>query len=512
MAGIFSKFFGGAVSTATGVAVGGAVQPTLNPLLQLLVNETWKLYPDVPVPAVLAVIGVAQGQIERGAAESWAAEQGYGGAQFDAMLAAADTGPGVAQAFELWRRGLIDEGGFRKAAKREALEAEWIDALVGLKRRLLSPAELANAVVQGFKTVPQASPDAEKQGYTAADFQTMVDVTGLPPGPETGLDWLRRGILTDAEFAQLVKEGHTKPKYIPFYEQARNHVLSAAEYAGLRLRGWITAQESYTGGALTGYDQAEMDLLFLNRGRPATPRQIRVGYARGATVPGSPGGVDAAITKAVKESDIRPEYTAVEIAASYSLPSPFVLRGLTQSGALTQAQAEKILLESGWLPEYAKAAAAFFAKSGGTTGKAETKAELQDEYAGGYMDEPTLRTNLAALGYTGNELELEVHLADARRVKRWREKAVDAIGKAYIEHGIGDAEALVDLQAAGVTGQAANLLLPYWKLERRVAEKHLTAAQVKRAYKKNLLTQEQAMVALEALDYSAADATVYLAS
>jgi hypothetical protein len=204
VAGIFSRFFGSSVSVAAGVAIGGSVQNSLNPLTQALANETWSLHPDVPVDAVLLAIGVAQGQVDDAEAAAWAAQLGYGGPQFTAMKAIADTGPGVAQAFDLWRRGTINEGGFRRACKREALEQEWIDALVQLKRRLLSPAELANAVVQGHRSFPDALADAELQGYNQADFQTMVDNTGLPPGPETGLDWLRRGILTGGEFDQLV--------------------------------------------------------------------------------------------------------------------------------------------------------------------------------------------------------------------------------------------------------------------------------------------------------------------
>src|SRR5262249_11517321 len=143
--------------------------------------------------------------------------------------------------------------------KREAIEDEWIGPLADLLRVLLTPAELANAVVQGHRTFDSALADAELQGYTQADFQTMVDNTGLPPGPETLLDWWRRGIIDEGELAQGIREGHTKVKYIPFYEAARTRVLGATEWATARLRGHATAAESYAGGALTGHTQEQMD-------------------------------------------------------------------------------------------------------------------------------------------------------------------------------------------------------------------------------------------------------------
>src|SRR5262249_13847615 len=146
------------------------------------------------------------------------------------------------------------------------------------------------------------------------------------------------------------------------YVAAFHQVLQAHEYATAYLKGHATQAEMYAGGALTGYTPEQMDLLYLDRGRPATARQIRVGYARGARVEGVTGDVEAAIDVSTKLSDIRPEYAPIERAASYSLPSAFVLRGLTQSGAFTEAQAEQILLQSGWLPEYAKSAAQFFAR------------------------------------------------------------------------------------------------------------------------------------------------------
>lgn len=457
------EFVGGvAVGTGVGSAVGRAVEP----LVQDLANETWQAHPSRPPDAIILAQAVAQRQVDPGQAHTWAAQQGIGGTAFDALVAAYDTGPGVAYAFELWRRNLIGDGAFQTALKREGIEDQWTGPLAALKRRLLSPAELANAVVQGHRTFAAALADAELQGYTQGDFQTMVDNTGLPPGPETGLEWLRRGILSPGEFDQLILEGHTKPKYIPFYHQAQARVLSAADYAGLRLRGWITPAESYSGGALTGYTQQQMDQLFLNRGRPATPRQIRVGYARGARITGFAGDVTAAIHRVTEQSDIRPEYADVEVAASYTLPSPFVLRGLAQSGALTQAQVHTILLQSGWLEEYAAAVAAFWTKAGTAKTANETKSELADEYEAGWISEAEFRQHLTTLGLVGHEQDLEVQHADFSAIHSARTAAVTKLRTEYEKGTLTEAVFSGSLAALGMHNEPIQREVAYANIVR----------------------------------------------
>src|SRR6058998_3154797 len=125
------------VSFGAGTALG----PVLRPVLQDLQNETWSAHPVRPPDALTLAAGVAQGQVDPAAARAWAAQSGFGDSQFAAMVAIADVGPGSAYAFELWRRGLIDGAGFRRALKRLGIEDEWITALVGTHDVLLTPGE-----------------------------------------------------------------------------------------------------------------------------------------------------------------------------------------------------------------------------------------------------------------------------------------------------------------------------------------------------------------------------------
>src|SRR6266566_6807754 len=101
------------VSFGAGTALG----PVLRPVLQDLNNETWTLHPVRPPDALTLAEGVAQGQVDPRVAAAWAKQTGFDAAQFNALIDIANVGPGMAQAFNLWRRQQIDKGGFYRALK-----------------------------------------------------------------------------------------------------------------------------------------------------------------------------------------------------------------------------------------------------------------------------------------------------------------------------------------------------------------------------------------------------------
>src|SRR5215831_7997451 len=112
---IIGKLFGNAVSSAVGFGAGVAMAPALGPVVRDIANEINSKYAFVfPEPGVLAE-GVAQGQVNEKDARRWASYWGVGDTAFTALVNIANTGPGVATAFDLWRRGVIDETGFRRA-------------------------------------------------------------------------------------------------------------------------------------------------------------------------------------------------------------------------------------------------------------------------------------------------------------------------------------------------------------------------------------------------------------
>jgi hypothetical protein len=312
----------------------------------------------------------------------------------------------------------------------------------------------------------EAASEAALSGVNAHRSAIQRELAGLPPGPMEGLAMLRRSIIDEATFRQLVREGHTKTKYTDAILGLRTQVLSAVQYASLWLKGWISEAEAKAGGALTGYDAATMDLLYQDRGRPATVRQAHIGFVRGGRLPGAGNNEEQTLRRAVEESNIRTEWFDILYAQRYTYPSAFVLRALAGDGTFNRAQTETILLESGWKPEYAQLAAQrWTTTSTGTTQKWADRARTRlftathDDYLDGNASEPDARTLMDGIGVSA-----------------------------------GEQDAIIAL----------------WNLERQRTRKDLTQSQILKLYKRSIWTRDQALAALLDLGMRDTDAGALL--
>lgn len=471
---LLSRFFGRTASEGAAYAFGVATGPVLAPATESVRQEAWKFYSTrIPAVGVLAE-GVAQGQVDVGTARDWAARQGFGKDAFDALVNVANVGPGSGFAFELWRRGVINDAGFKRALLRLGLEQEWIDDLVQIRDVLLTPDVLANARQQGFVDEGRQKSESALQGITDDRAEILFELSGNPPGPETMQRAVNRGLADEATFRQAIREGRTKTKYTDLLYELRQPILSAATYVRSFLKGHITRDQMHAGGALWGYTPADLDLWYESEGRPATVHQIHIGYARGSKLPGAANEEDA-IRKSVAQSDIRPEYADLLYASRYTYPSAFVLRGLVQAGSITRDEGEQALLFSGW--------------------------------------EPTLAAKVAdAWANTGSGTAEDTHLSKAQ-TQLW-----GTTHRSYLNREITPTVARNALGQAGVPAASIAGVLGVWDVERDLIRKQLTPAQIKKALAKGARnaatgqpwTRDEALAALIALGYNATTANDYL--
>lgn len=530
--GLISRFFGRTISEGAAFAIGTATGPALRPLTQEVTNEAWTLHPVRPPDAGTLALGVAQGQVDPDAAAHWAMEQGLGGAQFKALVDIANTGPGVPIAFDLWRRGQIDETAFRRAVKRQGLEAEWINDLIPLKDVRLDPAVIANAVQQGHVPpgsllpppvtgappfhIPLTTIDLDPLAEWAAHGvdeprgKILANLVGLPPGDIELLHMWNRGIIDEDSVEAGIREGHRKTKWIPAVKELRHAVLTAIQATNLRLRAWITDDQMYALGAKTGYSRETMDLLLKGQGRPLTFHQVFVGLRRGGVYNGPVAGIAPAFLKSLQESNIRPEWYSLAWAQRHTFPSAFVLRALVQGGDLTGAEGEAILLDIGWREDLAKTVAAKWALGGAASAKALTKTELASEYEGLYITEAQYIAALEALGYAPDVAQMEAHVVDSKRVAKARDQVVTRIHAQYVGHKIAHSDAAAYLDREGIPAPALGLILTEWDHEREVNRAVLTPAEIVNAFRRSIISESEALSALEDRGYSPTDAAARL--
>lgn len=541
--------FGGAI----GAAARDAVAPVLEPVRQHAWQENANRVLDPGSAARL----VAQALIELGVGEDEASRNGYDGQRFEALVQLAQVAPSIAEAFTMRRRGTITEAELRHAYAKAQIEPRFWDALDNLLGTLLSPSEVANAVQQGHLPndgiLPDISPAVEPAGgavvpvapdgqppshvpltqikldpheqaagagVSAEQLQVLANLAGLPPGAETVLAMWNRGLIDEPTVDAGIREGHLKTKWAGAFKRMRWAVLSGQEYAEARLRDWITEEEMYQGGALTGHTREQMDLFYKNRGRTATPRQLWLGWARKVVGPNYPGQENrTSLTdyqdheEAIRRSNIRPEYAKLLWAIRFNYPPLFQLNRLVAAEAIdadTAALWASYNLEA---PDVIEALHKFWSKpAGATSTKQETAANLRAEYEGYYITEAELRQGLGHLGYAVADVDKLVHLGDAARVAKARGQVVDAAHKSYTTGAIGEAQARDALAQVKVDGHAIDNLLALWTIEKGATQKALSPAQIRAAYRKNQLSQAEALADMEAHGYTATDAAAFLGS
>jgi hypothetical protein len=453
------------VSFGAGTALG----PVLRPVLQDLQNETWSLHPVRPPDALTLAQGVAEGQVDPAVAAAWAKQTGFDTAQFDALIAIAKVGPGSAYAFELWRRGLIDGAGFRRALKRLGIEDEWIAPLVGTRDILLTPAELAQARQRGFVDQARQYSEAELQGVTNDRAEIQFKSAGLPPPTERALSMWRRGIIDEATFKQTIVEGNEKLKYQDQEAALFRPLLTPGQIVNQRLRGWRDTAWMDARLAEHGFDAVQAQDMFEGQGRPISFHQVFIGLRRGGVYDGPTGAIEPAFLKSLQESNIRPEWYNIAWAQRYSYPSAFVLRALTQSGDLTQAQTEEILLFIGWPPALATSVSTRW--SGGTSGA------------------------------TSDPL-----------VKSARTTAITMLRNAFVARRIDEATVTARLTSLGIAADVQTPLIQTWAIMQTIPGAGLTRAQVKKAFKSLPAEwpRDRALTELEDLGMEPDEAQTYL--
>lgn len=468
MASIFTKFLGRSVSEAAGFAAGVATGPVLAPVVEEVRIRTWAEHPSKPVDVREAAAIVAEDVEQEPWGEQEAAYNGFNADRFRAMVGEALSAPGLGPLFELWRRGLIGDGDFTHGLRKAKLEGRWDGPLEGLRDVLLSPAELANARQQEFIGDGRLHDEGDKQGYTAERMDLLYKMAGLPPGVETGLEMLRRGIIGEDEFRGIVAEGHTKTKYTDDLLALRQPILTATEYATLHLKGHVTTAEMNAGGALSGYSAEQMNLLYLSMGNPAAPGAMYTAAARGIDGPAGRPVDEAQFQTAIAQSRIRPEYGPMLWAIRYLYPSLFQLTRLVSSGAIDATTGADWARKARYAPEVV--AALLESWQGGGTAKADphvSKAESQ----------------------------------------LWT-----ALHKSYVAEESDAGVAQDNLTAIGVPATAQAQVLALWDRERALVRKQLSPAQLKKAWKAADLTTDEAVARLVAQGYNVTDANLYLNS
>ena len=192
-----------------------------------------------PVSVADAALAVLRGNLSKKDGAVIAAQNGYDLASFNTILDNTGEPPGIMQLLEARRRGFIDEQTLVRGILQSRVRDEWIPTLEKLAFEPLSVADAVNAVVQNHISQADGNRYATENGLQAGDFDILVETAGEPLSRTEMEELYNRGVVTEDQVKQALRESRVKNKYVDLAFQLHRRILplrtidSALRYGGL---------------------------------------------------------------------------------------------------------------------------------------------------------------------------------------------------------------------------------------------------------------------------------------
>lgn len=457
----------------------------------------------MPAPLDMAAASALKTPANEPQARKWASQQGYGDDVFDAALDATDVPPGVSELLELYNRGLLSDSAVIDGFRSGMIEERWLTILLRLAETPLSPAEAATARQQGFITAAQQADFASKAGVSGEDAELQYQIVGLPPGIGEALVMLRRGIINEDTFAQIVREGHTKTKYTDQLLALRTEPLSASIAAEALIRERMSEDDAVRIAAENGLSKEDFLAWSNMLGRPIATGEALTLVNRGKMTL-------AEFREVVARSDVRTEYTDQILELRTHYPSLFQITHAVQSGGVDDELALRTLKLEGYTDEWSEAIvkAAHKTKTAGT--KNLSLSVIATLFDAGLEDEHDALEQIKSLGYDDSEAALYLELHEARRYVSEITRATNIVRSKYVARIIDEAEARRLLDVLDLRASTKTRLMTIWSDERDANVRVLSASQIANAFKYTIIDGVEAKQRLMHLGYSEADAFIII--
>jgi hypothetical protein len=459
--------------------------------------------PEAVIDPHTAARLMVRGYLDAPTAYTIGAQGGYGSEQFSDLIADSVAPVPLAQAFDLYHRGLIDQSELQTQIERTGIDPLMQQQILGLGEVLLPPAILADAVLRGWMTEADGQTEAAKQGITPERFSIMLDDTGEPPGLMQLLEAYRRGIIDKPTLEHGIKESRVRDEWIPTVEALKYQPPSAAEAIDAAVKGHLDMQTAQEMAAVAGLDPANFDWRYKATGNPPGAGELVDLWRRGLVD-------EQHVIDALKQGHLADAYIPDILALRRKLLSGSELLMAQQTGNITGHEVIAGLLDLG----YSESDAAILAATGS---RAKIAADWQlakqivvDQYQIGSISKADAATYLTTIGYDQHEADSILAVADLARALQAQNAAISKIKSRFIAYKIDAVQAqnsLVDLQ---VPAEQVTTIITEWELAREANTPLLTPAQIADALHYTIIDQATAQAELERLGYSPQDAYIML--
>ena len=211
-------------------------------------------------PADLA-LATLRGVMTTADATSYAATLGVDPDDLNTLIENTGEPPGLMQLLEAYRRGFINQDTLERGIRQSRVRDEWIPTVEALRYEPMSVADAVRAVVENYLPDADGQTIAEQNGLTPEHWPLLVESWGRPLAIGEMGSLVHRGLATEDDFKQAVRESDIKDKYVDkaFALQERllpeRLIVSAIHYGAIDLQ---------TGASMLlelGYSQQSASIL-----------------------------------------------------------------------------------------------------------------------------------------------------------------------------------------------------------------------------------------------------------
>jgi len=346
-----------------------------------------------------------------------AAMSGVSGEDFERLTLLGGDPPAPQELLLAWRRQIISESDVDRALIQGPLRKEWIDVIKSLQWNPLPVGEAADAVNQNHMSIEDALAVARENGVRDKDFNLFVANAGIPPGPQTILDWRNRDLITDAQALQGLYESRIKNSWVPTYLASRHETMPPETVRLMFSRGAITPEDALRRLQARGYspDDASIILDGATAEKTAVERDLTVANIRELYADRALSTVEA--TALLTELGYSPDESGwILLIADMQRIRRFSSAIMTRvrsgyvSGQLDANRAIAALDAAGIPSEQRDDAMALWDIERTTVTRGLTLAQLQSAYKKGFLERDAFRERVFGMGYSSEDTDILVGL------------------------------------------------------------------------------------------------------
>lgn len=456
----------------------------------------------IPAPGDVAAMA-ATGHTDEATAVGVINSNGYSTGWAKNYIDMAVSYPGVTDMLEMVRRALIDKPQFEAWCVKNGIPPNIADLYFQFWVQPVSPADAALAVLRGELTQDAGENIALQSGVQPGDFGILLNNTGEPLGLEQLLEAYRRGFIDESRLKKGILQSRVRDEWIDVAEKLRYSPMSVADAVNAVVQNHLTTDQGESIAQQNGLEPGSFSTLYATAGEPLSRTEMEDLYNRGLVS-------EDDVKQALRESRVKNKYVDDAFQLHKKIVPIYTLQRALRYGGITQPDAVKIVMDSG----YSKDDATLIVNSGSAerlqTYKDKVLSAAQSLYESSIMAASDMENITKGLGYSEQEAQFMVKSAEMRRQAKALNSVVSAIKSKYLERHIDKNTAVGLIDKVGIPASQRDFLVNLWDIEWVSYTKQLTAAQVVKAVKLELIQPADGVARLEYMGYSLTDAALLI--